>query len=123
MPNKNIQTDEQWRETVLELITNPEAAGFARDVLGFQTVNELRKLVRYFRSMRQIPEVTGLTVAGLNKAACIDWLLGTPGVEFKSHRYAPEKPLPGDQIKAAYADKPETTAVEDWDKLFQGMLR
>jgi hypothetical protein len=120
MPN-NIQTDEQWRETVLELITNPEAAGFAREVLGFQTVTELRKLVRHFRSMRQKPEVTGLTVAGLNKAACIDWLLGTPGVEFKSHQYVPEKkPALGDQIKAAYGSEKQEI---NWDSLFQGMLR
>ena len=76
-----MKKDEQWQETVFDLITDPQGQDLARAVLENQTVDELRKLVRHFRSLRNTG-LTGLATAGLNKAACVDWLLGTPGVEF-----------------------------------------
>lgn len=79
---KPINKNDEWYETILDIITDPEAQKWARDLLGLYTVDELRKLVRHFRPMQSNTGLTGLATAGLNKVACIDWLLGTPGVEF-----------------------------------------
>lgn len=75
--------EREWHETVLDLITNPEGVAFARFVLENQSTEELRKLVRHFRRMNRTEGLTGLAIAGLGKAACINWLLQTPGVEFQ----------------------------------------
>ena len=81
-----------------------ESAQYSRWTLENMSVDELRKIVRFFKVQRG-STLSGLAIAGMNKAACVDWLLEAEQVEYapkvvewegngsQANPYTPKAPL------------------------------